>query len=282
MEEWVLNHDQVLRLLPDRDPRAHKGNFGKILLLCGSRGYTGAAALAAMGSLRSGAGLVYLAVPECIYEIEAVKLTEAIVLPLPSRDGTYAVEAAQEVRSLLATMDAVLIGPGMGRSEGTLAVLEEVLDHFDGPIVVDADGLNLMATHKVLLRRRNGPTVLTPHEGEFKRLTPDFQGDRLSSAVEFANEHGCILVLKGHETLITDAAVCYRNSTGNPGMAVGGSGDVLAGMIVSLLGQGIEPLQAAALGAWLHGAAGDLSAERLGQYAMLPTDLLEDLPRLMK
>lgn len=282
MEEWVLNHDQVLRLLPDRDPRAHKGNFGKILLLCGSRGYTGAAALAAMGSLRSGAGLVYLAVPECIYEIEAVKLTEAIVLPLPSRDGTYAVEAAQEVRALLATMDAVLIGPGMGQSEGALAVLEEVLDHFDGPIVVDADGLNLMATHKVLLRRRNGPTVLTPHEGEFKRLAPDFQGDRLSSAVEFANEHGCILVLKGHETLITDSAVCYRNSTGNPGMAVGGSGDVLAGMIVSLLGQGIEPLQAAALGAWLHGAAGDLSAERLGQYAMLPTDLLEDLPRLMK
>jgi NAD(P)H-hydrate epimerase len=282
VEEWVLNHDQVLRLLPDRDPRAHKGNFGKILLLCGSRGYTGAAALAAMGSLRSGAGLVYLAVPECIYEIEAVKLTEAIVLPLPSRDGTYAVEAAQEVRALLATMDAVLIGPGMGQSEGALAVLEEVLDHFDGPIVVDADGLNLMATHKVLLRRRNGPTVLTPHEGEFKRLAPDFQGDRLSSAVEFANEHGCILVLKGHETLITDSAVCYRNSTGNPGMAVGGSGDVLAGMIVSLLGQGIEPLQAAALGAWLHGAAGDLSAERLGQYAMLPTDLLEDLPRLMK
>lgn len=282
MEEWVLNHDQVLRLLPDRDPRAHKGNFGKILLLCGSRGYTGAAALAAMGSLRSGAGLVYLAVPECIYEIEAVKLTEAIVLPLPSRDGTYAVEAAQEVRALLATIDAVLIGPGMGQSEGALAVLEEVLDHFDGPIVVDADGLNLMATHKVLLRRRNGPTVLTPHEGEFKRLAPDFQGDRLSSAVEFANEHGCILVLKGHETLITDSAVCYRNSTGNPGMAVGGSGDVLAGMIVSLLGQGIEPLQAAALGAWLHGAAGDLSAGRLGQYAMLPTDLLEDLPRLMK
>lgn len=282
MEEWVLNHDQVLRLLPDRDPRAHKGNFGKILLLCGSRGYTGAAALAAMGSLRSGAGLVYLAVPECIYEIEAVKLTEAIVLPLPSRDGTYAIEAAQEVRALLATMDAVLIGPGMGQSEGALAVLEEVLDHFDGPIVVDADGLNLMATHKVLLRRRNGPTVLTPHEGEFKRLAPDFQGDRLSSAVEFANEHGCILVLKGHETLITDSAVCYRNSTGNPGMAVGGSGDVLAGMIVSLLGQGIEPLQAAALGAWLHGAAGDLSAERLGQYATLPTDLLEDLPRLMK
>lgn len=282
MEEWVLNHDQVLRLLPDRDVRAHKGDFGKILLLCGSRGYTGAAALAAMGSLRSGAGLVYLAVPECIYEIEAVKLTEAIVLPLPSRDGTYAIEAAQEVRALLATMDAVLIGPGMGQSEGALAVLEEVLDHFDGPIVVDADGLNLMATHKVLLRRRNGPTVLTPHEGEFKRLAPDFQGDRLSSAVEFANEHGCILVLKGHETLITDSAVSYRNSTGNPGMAVGGSGDVLAGMIVSLLGQGIEPLQAAALGAWLHGAAGDLSAERLGQYAMLPTDLLEDLPRLMK
>lgn len=282
LEERILNHEQVLALLPDRDLKAHKGNFGRILLLCGSRGYTGAAALAALGSLRSGAGLVYLAVPECIYEIEAVKLTEPIVLPISDRDGTFSPNAVDEVRALLSKMDAVLIGPGLGQSDGTLAVLTEVLTNYPGPVVVDADGINLLSRHKALLRRRNSFTVLTPHEGEFSRLEPDYQGDRLKSAVAFAKENGCILVLKGHGTLTTDGETTYLNTTGNPGMAVGGSGDVLAGIIVGLLGQGISPLQAAAAGVWLHGAAGDRSARRIGQYGMLPTDLLEDLPRLMK
>lgn len=282
MEERILDHDTVLQLLPDRDLRAHKGDFGRVLLLCGSRGYTGAPALAAMGSLRSGAGLVYLAVPECIYNIEAVKLTEPIVLPLPDCDGTIGVDAVNTVGKMLDKMDAVLIGPGLGQSDGALEVLKLVLEEFSGPVVVDADGINLLAGHKNLLRRRISPTVLTPHEGEFGRLVADYQGDRLTSAVSFAKEYGCILVLKGHETLTTNGETTYRNSTGNPGMAVGGSGDVLAGIIVSLLGQGISPLQAGAVGVWLHGAAGDRSAERIGQYGMLPTDLLEDLPRLMK
>lgn len=282
MEERLLNHEQVLRLLPDRDPQAHKGNFGRVLLLCGSRGYTGAAALAAMGSLRSGAGLVYLAVPESIYQIEAVKLTEPIVLPLPDCNGTFSNDAADAVLELLPRMDAVLIGPGLGQSDGTLRVLKAVLENFHGPVVVDADGINLLAKHKALLRRRNHPTILTPHEGEFSRLDTDYRGERRKSALDFAREYGCILVLKGHETLTTDGRVCYRNTTGNPGMAVGGSGDVLAGIIVSLLGQGLAPLQAVAAGVWLHGAAGDQSAKRIGQYGMLPTDLLEDLPRLMK
>ena len=282
MRELILNHEQVLALLPDRMPEAHKGHFGKILLLCGSRGYTGAAALAAMGCLRCGAGLVYLAVPECIYDITAVKLTEPVVLPLPSKKGTYAIEAVDAVHTLLNKMDAVLIGPGLGQSEGTLAILTEVITNFTGPVLVDADGLNLLATHKDLLRRRKAVTVITPHEGEFARLAPNLQGERIDRAEDFARENNCIIVLKGHKTLITDAEDCYINPTGNPGMAVGGSGDVLAGMIISLIGQGIDPLKAAAVGAWLHGAAGDLSAARLGQYGMLPTDLLEDLPRLMK
>lgn len=282
MEEYLLNQEKVLKLLPDRHPQSHKGNFGRVLLLCGSRGYTGAAALAAMGSLRSGAGLVYLAVPECIYHIEAVKLTEPIVLPFPDCNGTLSSDAVNAVQELLPRMDAVLIGPGVGQSAGTLAVLRCVLENFQGPVIVDADGINLLAKHKTLLRRRNHPTILTPHEGEFSRLDTAYQGDRLNNALAFASEYGCILVLKGHETLITDGNICYRNTTGNPGMAVGGSGDVLAGVIVSLLGQGIAPLQAAAVGVWLHGAAGDQSAKRIGQYGMLPTDLLEDLPRLMK
>ena len=282
MEERILDHKQVLSILPDRDAWAHKGDFGRFLLLCGSRGYTGAAALAAMGALRSGAGLVYLCVPESIYAIEAIKLTEAIVLPMPDEAGMYSVAAVDTVKELLPRMDAVLIGPGMGQSEGTLAVLECVLSGFAGPVVVDADGINLLSRHKDLLRGRTAPTVLTPHDGEFMRIWGESGQDRTASAMAMANELGCITVLKGHETRITDGMVCYRNTTGNPGMAVGGSGDVLSGIIVSLLGQGIEPLEAAATACWLHGAAGDLAAQKLGQYGMLPIDLLQELPRLMK
>lgn len=277
-----LNHEAVLSILPDRKADSHKGDYGKILLLCGSRGYTGAAALAAMGALRSGAGLVYLAVPESIYAIEACKLTEAIVLPLPDEGGTIAMSALPEIRRLLPKMDAVLIGCGLGQSEGTRAVLETVLREFSGPVVVDADGINLLAKHMDILRERHAPTILTPHAGEFVRIGGDNKADRVSETQRFAGEYGCILLLKGHETVISDGKETYVNQTGNPGMAVGGSGDVLSGIIVSLLGQGIEPLKAAACGAWLHGKAGDICAEEIGQYGMLPTDLVEVLPRLLK
>ena len=277
-----LNHEAVLSILPDRKADSHKGDYGKILLLCGSRGYTGAAALAAMGALRSGAGLVYLAVPESIYAIEACKLTEAIVLPLPDEGGTIAMSALPEIRRLLPKMDAVLIGCGLGQSEGTRAVLETVLREFSGPVVVDADGINLLAKHMDILRERHAPTILTPHAGEFVRIGGDNKADRVAETQRFAGEYGCILLLKGHETVISDGKETYVNQTGNPGMAVGGSGDVLSGIIVSLLGQGIEPLKAAACGAWLHGKAGDICAEEIGQYGMLPTDLVEVLPRLLK
>lgn len=277
-----LNHNAVLNILPDRDVYAHKGNFGRVLLLCGSRGYTGAAYFAAMGALRSGAGLVYLGVPESIYAIEAVKLNEAIVLPLPDEDGKLALSATDQIKALLPKMDAVLIGPGLGQSKGALAVLKAVLREFNGPVVLDADGINLLSGHKYLLRGRTAPTVLTPHEGEFARIAGPVGPERQLAAESLAKELEAIVVLKGHGTVITDGTRSYRNPTGNPGMAVGGSGDVLAGILVSLLGQGIEPLTAAAVAAWLHGAAGDRCAEKLGQYGMLPTDLLEELPRLMK
>lgn len=282
MLEKELDRSSVLKILPDRNPWAHKGDFGRILLLCGSRGYTGAATLAAMGALRSGAGLVYLGVPECIYAIEAVKLTEAIVFPLPDENGMLRSEAIEEIQTLLPKMDAVLIGPGLGQSKGTLAVLKTVLREFHGPVVVDADGINLLARHKYLLRGRTAPTILTPHDGEFIRLAGELGEDRPGAASALARELGAVVVLKGHESLITDGELCYRNHTGNPGMAVGGSGDVLAGMIVSLLGQGIAPVDAAAAAVWLHGAAGDVCARELGQYGMLPSDMLEALPRLMK
>ena len=277
-----LNHELVLSLLPDRNPWGHKGNFGKLLLLCGSRGYTGAAFFAAMGALRAGAGLVFLGVPESIYGIEAVKLNEPVIFPLPDAGGRLSADAVPEILTRFPQMDAVLVGPGLGQSEGTLAVVRAVLEKAECPVVVDADGINVLSAHRDLLRGRKLPTVLTPHDGEFARLGGVIGEDRMAAAAALAEELGCVVLLKGHETCITDGTDGYLNPTGNPGMAVGGSGDVLAGVITALLGAGLPPLEAAACGAWLHGAAGDRCAAELGQYGMLPTDMLSALPRLMK
>ena len=277
-----LNHELVLSLLPDRNPWGHKGNFGKLLLLCGSRGYTGAAFFAAMGALRSGAGLVFLGVPASIYGIEAVKLNEPVIFPLPDAGGRLSADAVPEILTRLPQMDAVLVGPGLGQSEGTLAVVRAVLEKAECPVVVDADGINVLSAHRDLLRGRKLPTILTPHDGEFARLGGVIGEDRMAAAAALAEELGCVVLLKGHETCITDGTDGYINPTGNPGMAVGGSGDVLAGVITALLGAGLPPLEAAACGAWLHGAAGDRCAAELGQYGMLPTDMLSALPRLMK
>ena len=278
----TLDHDRILRILPDRDPWAHKGDFGKILLLCGSRGFTGAAALAAIGALRSGAGLVYLGVPESIYTIEAIKLTEPVVFPLPDQDGMLAVDAVGDIIQCLSEKDAVLVGPGLGQSEGTRCAVQAVLEQFDGPVVLDADGINVLKTHKDILRGRTSPTILTPHDGEFCRIGGVLGTDRVHSAQMLARDLGVTVLLKGHETVVTDGETCYVNNTGNPGMAVGGCGDVLAGILVSLLGQGVPPLEAAACAAWLHGAAGDICEKEIGQYGMLPSDMLRVLPRLLK
>ena len=277
-----LTHKDILNILPDRKPDSHKGDYGKILLLCGSRGYTGAVALAAMGALRSGAGLVYVGVPESIYAIEAVKLTEPVVFPLPDNNGMLSRKALDEILEILPKMDAVLIGCGMGCSEDTFYVVKTVLTEYAGPVVLDADGINVLSGHIDILRGRTGPTILTPHEGEFTRVGAVLTENRIESAKEFAQQSNSVVLLKGHNTVITDGDRVYVNPTGNPGMAVGGSGDVLAGIITALLGFGLEPIEAAACGAWLHGAAGDICADEIGQYGMLPSDMIAVLPRLLK
>ena len=265
-----LNHELVLSLLPDRNPWGHKGNFGKLLLLCGSRGYTGAAFFAAMGALRSGAGLVFLGVPESIYGIEAVKLNEPVIFPLPDAGGRLSADAVPEILTRLPQMDAVLVGPGLGQSEGTLAVVRAVLEKAECPVVVDADGINVLSAHRDLLRGRKLPTILTPHDGEFARLGGVIGEDRMAAAADLAHDLGCVVLLKGHETCITDGVNGYINPTGNPGMAVGGSGDVLAGVITALLGAGLPPLEAAACGAWLHGAAGTGARRSWGSMGCCP------------
>ena len=276
-----LNDETALALIPERRADSHKGDYGKILLLCGSRGFTGAAALASMGALRSGAGLVYLAVPEGIYAIEAVKLNEPVVMPLPDGDGMLSEAACGKIRELFPKMDAVLFGCGSGLGKGPEAVLKLLLAEAKCPLVIDADGITLLAKHKDILRDRHYPTILTPHEGELARLGPP-EGEKAEATMAFARELGVILLRKGHRTLITDGETIYVNRSGNPGMSVGGSGDVLAGMIVSLLGQKVPPLEAAACAAWFHGRAGDLCAEEIGQRGLLPTDMVNVLPRLLK
>lgn len=282
MKTVKITKSWVNSQLPERECNTHKGDYGRILLLCGSVGYTGAAALAAMGALRAGAGLVYLGVPESIFAIEAGKLLEPIVVPLSDDNGMLSANAIDRIAELAKRMDAILIGPGLGCSQDTYQVVRWVLENFDGPVIVDADGINVLAEHKDVLRERTSPTVITPHVGEFKRIGGDLSKGRIEAAITLSGELGITLVLKGHETVVTDGTTCFINTTGNPGMAVGGSGDVLAGMLAALIGQGIPTLEAAACAVYLHGAAGDRCAEEIGQYGMLPSDMLRVLPRLLK
>ena len=268
-------------LLPRR-AETHKGDYGKLLLLCGATGYTGAPELAARAAARTGAGLIYLGVPESIYPIEAEKLSEPVVFPLPEEDGMLSERAVPEIRKRLQNCDACLAGCGLGRSRGTFAVVKAVLENAGCPVVLDADGINVLASHIDLLRSAACPVILTPHEGEFVRLGGNLSLGRLEAAKEMHRETGATVLLKGHRTLICGREACFVNCCGNPGMATGGSGDVLAGIIAALLGQGLSPVRAAALGAWLHGKAGDLCRDIYGEYSLLPTDMIEALPKILK
>lgn len=260
--------------LPPRQREAHKGDFGRVYILAGSVGYTGAPVFAANGAVRAGSGLVFLGVPENIWSVVAVKCSEA--MPHPVAMDSDAVLAQ------MASCDAVLIGPGLGLGAGEL--VRSVVPRLEKPLVLDADGLNALSGHLDLLDGRVVPSVLTPHEGEFARLTGCALpvADRAAAALALAQKHNCTVVLKGHRTVIAapDGRV-WHNTTGNPGMAKGGSGDILSGMIVSLIGQGFAAPESAAMAVWLHGRAGDLAARQLGEYAMTPTDLLKHLPRAM-
>ena len=264
-------------VLPRRPRQAHKGDFGRVYVLGGSVGYTGAPVFAANAAVRTGSGLVFLGVPRDIWAVTAVRCAEAMPHPLDTEP--------QRVLERIARCDAALIGPGLGRSEETDRLVRFLVERLELPLVLDADGLNALAGHTQLLKGRTAPTVLTPHEGEFARLTGCALPvkDREGAAADFAREHGCVLVLKGKNTVTAhpDGRV-WINTTGNPGMAKGGSGDVLAGMILSLVGQGIEAGQAAAMAVWLHGRAGDLCARELGEYAMTPSDMLAMLPQALK
>ena len=279
----LLESEEVGALLPPRRRDAHKGAFGHVLVIAGSRGKTGAGLLAAQAAARSGAGLTTLAVPATLQAVLEAQVREAMTAALADTgDGAAALADGAAVNALVADREAVVCGPGLGQAAATRALVAHVVRQCAAPLVLDADGLNAVAG-SALLRDRPGPTVVTPHPGEMARLqsgdTARVQADRLGAARAFARAERVVVVLKGARTIIASpdgaTAIC---PTGNPGMASGGMGDVLSGVIGALLAQGLAAYDAAALGVFAHGAAGDAVAARQGETGLLASDLLAELP----
>ena len=280
----ITNAGFIRQCLPVRARDAHKGDFGRVLLLCGSVGFSGAAILAAKAASRSGSGLVYLGVPKKIYAICARACYSQIVFPLDcDEEGRLCLSAFSQIEEKLPQMDAVLLGCGLGRGGEVAQLVRKLINTVNVPLILDADGINAIAPHTDILRGRTFPTILTPHDGEFSRLGGDPKAKcRITEAMRFARMCNSLLLLKGHRTVVTDGKRVFLNTTGNPGLACGGSGDVLAGILVSFLGQGLSAINAAACAAFVHGKAADICAARIGEYGMIPEDLLTQLPRLLR
>jgi NAD(P)H-hydrate epimerase len=281
----VLNAEIIRPLLHKRDRQAHKGHFGHCLIIAGSVGKTGAAALSANSAVRAGSGLVTLAVAESLHHILEVKTTEVMTVPLPDSNSGYLTSSAyQAIEKQLVGKDAVAIGPGLDRRPGTTSLVHTIIETVSLPLVIDADGLNALAEDITILRRKKSDTViLTPHPGEMARLLgtsiPDVEAIRISVAQEFARNYGIYLILKGARTIIASpAGTAAINGSGNPGMATGGMGDVLTGIITSLLGQGYCAWDACKLGVFLHGYAADMVAEEKGEVGLSASDVQEMLP----
>lgn len=274
--------------LPARWADMHKGDAGRVLVVAGSRGYTGAATLAAMGALRAGAGLVYLAIPESLNPILEVKCTEAITLPLPETEtASLSPQAAAAILEHAAACEAVALGPGLSRHPQTAQLVRDLVASIETPLVLDADGLNCLADTDVTpLTQRRAPTVITPHPGELARLmgrdVPTLQSDRLGAARAAAKLFSCVVVFKGAGTIVAEPdGQAWVNATGNHGMASAGVGDVLTGLIAGLLAGGANPEQAAIAGVYYHGRAADLAAEGRDPRCVIASDLLDNLGRAM-
>lgn len=269
-------------LLSARQADAHKGDFGRVGIVAGSREMTGAAILCGRAALRSGAGLVHLYVPKSAHPIVALGHPCYMVHPLDEDNrGRLAPQAVDDLANQLESMDVVAMGPGCGTGPG-LAKLIPLLLGRKGKLVLDADGLNQMAQDRLGTRTKWAELILTPHPGEMARLLASLDckpgESRLETAQTVARLASAVVLLKGHQTVIGDGNRAYLNSTGNPGMATGGSGDVLTGIISALWCQGLGGFEAACLGAWVHGRAGDLMARTLGQISLVATDLIDGLP----
>ncbi|MCL6642898.1 MAG: NAD(P)H-hydrate dehydratase [Candidatus Bipolaricaulota bacterium] len=276
--DWV--HDHLLK----REPYSHKGDYGKVLVVAGSRGYTGAAALCAEAALRAGAGLVYLAVPESLLPAMEAKLTEVIKLGLPDVDGALASSALPKIFEMLEDKDVLIVGPGLGRHPHTVKTVRQLVAQAEKPVVIDADGLNALGPEaEKILSRRSAPTVLTPHPGELSRLiaqgVDEIESDRVGIARKTAKQFHSVLVLKGVPTVTaTPDGEIFINSTGHSGLASGGTGDVLTGCLGGLLAQGLDSMTASVCAVYLHGRAADLLKGDVGERGMIASDVLRALP----
>ncbi len=284
----LLSPETVGLFVQPRQPESHKGRFGHLVVLAGARGKSGAALLAASASLRIGTGLVTLAGPESLIPVFSSVLLEAMTLGLPERaDGSLRMASRAPYTAALQDRTAIAFGPGIGVSADTLKLTRWLLKNTEMPLLIDADGLNCVAAQPDMLGEASQPVVLTPHPGEMARLTgtstAEVQVDRLDVARSFASHSGCYVVLKGARTVIAAPdGWAWINPTGNPGMASGGMGDVLAGIIGGLLAQGYRPAEACQLGVFVHGSAGDLAAQELGPVGILARDVIDRLPRSLQ
>lgn len=277
---------QTIETIPKLTPRAaesHKGDYGKVCIIAGSLGMSGAAALAGRAALRAGAGLVRVATPKSILPIIAVIEPSFTTIALPEDSaGRISTKAINLILKAISENDAVAFGPGVGTSGALRSILETLLEQKSLRLVVDADGLNNLAGIKNWPDRLKAKLILTPHPGEFKRLwsgliREELPAERQQQAVQLSQRTNVVVVLKGAGTVVTDGEKVYINKTGNPGMATAGAGDILTGVITALLGQGLSELDAAVLGAYIHGLAGDIAAEKLGQVSLMATDIAQAL-----
>ncbi len=280
---------EIRKRLGSRRPNSHKGDYGRIFVVAGSSGMSGACVLTAQAALRSGAGLVTVGTVKSLTLVLARRLTEAMTRPLPeTKAGTLSRAAFRPAFEFLKTQDVLAIGPGLSRNSQTQALIRKMVLASERPVLVDADGLNAFEGHPEWFRRARAPLVLTPHTGEFLRIFggPKPTGDRqrISAAKESAKRYGVTVVLKGfHSVVASPDGETYVNETGNPGMATGGSGDVLSGIIAALMGhRGLDLFCAASFGVYLHGLAGDLAAKEKGQTSMIAGDMIGQLPRAFK
>jgi NAD(P)H-hydrate epimerase len=285
---FYIDQEVIKNMCPKRKPDCHKGSVGRVLVAGGSLGYVGAPCLTALAGLRSGCGIVTLAVPESIYQTAQAKMTEVIVRPLPEKaPGVLAPEAEDVILELLRNNDVLAAGPGLGIAKETASILKNILLKVDKPLVLDADALNIISRNPSILKKVKPDIIITPHPGEFSRLTgyevEYIQSSRIESAEEFADRYNTITVLKGARTVVAvPKKKVYVNSTGNSGMATAGAGDVLTGIIASFAAQGLTAENAAAAGVFVHGLAGDIAAEEKSECGLIASDIIENIPYAIK
>jgi len=288
LSDHVVSFAAMSQALKVRDPNSHKGDYGHVLVIAGSRGKTGAAALACQAAARVGAGLVTLGIPDALHAIMEQKLTEVMTEPLPEHHkGFMGIGSLKKIQELMVGKKVLALGPGLSTHEDTVKLVHAIIQESSIPVVVDADGINALGAHPALLHQVHIPVVLTPHPGEMARLlgvsVREVQRDRIAIAKDFAQRYGCYLVLKGARSLIAepDGSLCI-NLTGNPGMASGGMGDILTGMIPGFIAQGYDCATSTKLAVFAHGLAGDLLSSERGPVGCIAGDVLGELPRVLK